>query len=916
MKKILFIFLLVSYGSFAQVQPENVQVFGNPIQQKQECISPELRTFILNDIKANTKKFPVNALRVAAHPLFIFPIKKTASMIDPGFFAITNFVDINSAVGPNPFNQYGSTNGDYNCGNRTYDTNAGYNHAGIDISTWPWGWEKMENNKVEIIAAADGIIISKVDGNSSYSCGSSQTNNWNAVVVRHADNSVAYYGHMKQGSLTTKAVGSAVVQGEFLGIVGSSGLSTGPHLHFEVHNASNAIVDPFFGSCSTTTTDSWWQSQLPYYDKLINALSTHSTAPVVDQCPSTLNTTATNQNLEKGVTNYFAVWGKGLQASDVITTSIIRPNGTTYANYDFTGNTFPVFLYYLYYTISTSEPNGTWKFRSLYNGVTTEQIFYLYNSTDISATVSGSSYCGGQNLAVNFDIHSGTYNAGNVFTAQLSDVNGSFSFPTNIGTLTSTTGGTINYTIPTSLPAGTGYRLKVISSSPVNPSVDNGININIQQAPIKPTLNLTGNQILCPNTTFNLTASGCNGNVTWSNTSAGTILTISSSGTYTAICTNICGTSASSSQVSFTTSLATKNLSGNATNGSDQATQTISSTQIVNNGINTSYNTGKSITLTPSFAAVRGSVFSAKIIANACNYPTINISGNLAFGACFVGTPKSLNITITNLGADPLNITSVTLPAGFTSNFTGNINGGASQVITITLTPTVSAIVNATATVNSNASSGTNTFNITASIYDLLGGLKIYMPFSGNTNDVSGNANNGTNNGATLTLDRLGNANSAYSFNGSSNYISATNPVTGANYSVCAWVKTSSSGTRMDIVTGGVNNATQRTGYYLYRRSNNLAGFDMSNILGPGGTTLLNDGNWHYLVGTAETGSLKVYVDGVLQGALIETANISSGVVNIGKEISSTFYFNGSIDEVRIYNRALAANEVLALYQN
>jgi hypothetical protein len=43
-------------------------------------------------------------------------------------------------------------------------------------------------------------------------------------------------------------------------------------------------------------------------------------------------------------------------------------------------------------------------------------------------------------------------------------------------------------------------------------------------------------------------------------------------------------------------------------------------------------------------------------------------------------------------------------------------------------------------------------------------GLVAYWPFSGNANDLSGNANNGTVSGATLTTDRFGNTNSAYSF--------------------------------------------------------------------------------------------------------------------------------------------------------
>jgi len=56
---------------------------------------------------------------------------------------------------------------------------------------------------------------------------------------------------------------------------------------------------------------------------------------------------------------------------------------------------------------------------------------------------------------------------------------------------------------------------------------------------------------------------------------------------------------------------------------------------------------------------------------------------------------------------------------------------------------------------------------------DLTTGLVAYYPFTGNANDASGNNNNGTVNGATLTADRNGNANSAYSFNGSDDNITA-----------------------------------------------------------------------------------------------------------------------------------------------
>src|SRR6185312_11005406 len=75
---------------------------------------------------------------------------------------------------------------------------------------------------------------------------------------------------------------------------------------------------------------------------------------------------------------------------------------------------------------------------------------------------------------------------------------------------------------------------------------------------------------------------------------------------------------------------------------------------------------------------------------------------------------------------------------------------------------------------------------------NLNSGLVAYYPFTGNANDISGNGNNPIFNNATLTTDRFGNPNSAYSFNGVDNYIQIPNSpsLNPANQiSICAWVK-------------------------------------------------------------------------------------------------------------------------------
>jgi hypothetical protein len=67
-------------------------------------------------------------------------------------------------------------------------------------------------------------------------------------------------------------------------------------------------------------------------------------------------------------------------------------------------------------------------------------------------------------------------------------------------------------------------------------------------------------------------------------------------------------------------------------------------------------------------------------------------------------------------------------------------------------------------------------------------GLVGYWPFNGNANDESGNGNHGTVNGATLTSDRNGVANSAYSFDGTSNYINSNvKNINGTSFSLSVW---------------------------------------------------------------------------------------------------------------------------------
>lgn len=96
-----------------------------------------------------------------------------------------------------------------------------------------------------------------------------------------------------------------------------------------------------------------------------------------------------------------------------------------------------------------------------------------------TGTISGSPFCVGATgapVSVPYTIN-GSFTAGNVFTAELSNAAGSFAAPTAIGTRTATNAGTISATLPSSLPNGAGYRIRVVSSTPAVTGTNNGTNL-------------------------------------------------------------------------------------------------------------------------------------------------------------------------------------------------------------------------------------------------------------------------------------------------------------------------------------------------------------------------------------------------------------------------------------------------------
>lgn len=395
LKATLFFISLSFILSYAQTPPSEV-AGGEFVFNKSQtpCLTKAQREVVKTAIVTSITKLKrqnrlaYNTANRGNHPLFIWPIQKASNVSFNDVWAISGYVDHNPTFNNNLL--------DYNCGSTTYDT-TNYNHQGIDIYNWPFTWKLMDEEGVEIIAAAPGQIVAKGDGEFDRSCDFNTTTPWNAVYVQHSDGSVALYGHMKNGSTTSKNIGDMVVEGEYLGIVGSSGVSTGPHLHFEVYegvvnNTLTGLIDPYSGSCNSLNNDSWWANQKPYVNPNINAVMTHSQTPdIFPVCPTT-ETTYESNDFDISEDIHFTAFLRDQTINTPLNLKVIRPNGSYLYNWSInTTATSSSWWYYWFFPVDTV---GTWTWEVTYEGQTVNHNFNVTDqlSLDDQTLVSTSIY--------------------------------------------------------------------------------------------------------------------------------------------------------------------------------------------------------------------------------------------------------------------------------------------------------------------------------------------------------------------------------------------------------------------------------------------------------------------------------------------------------------------------------------------
>lgn len=262
---------------------------------------------------------------------------------------------------------------DFNC------TSISYNgHQGIDTDIRSLAAQGLG---VPIFAALDGVVVytrdGEPDGNSCV-CGSGIPG-WpqcptgtfgNAVILDHGGGHQTWYWHMKRSSVAV-SVGDTVLAGQQLGLVGSSGCSTGPHLHFESRLA-NLPFEPFHGPCNALS-GAWVEQEPLDLGLKVLSFATSRTSPGTS---SWLNLPV---SVQKALSDPFIyVWAHlgNLPASSTWQFRFFRPNGTL----AFTGTTSPFqsgqnpFYRTSWWWWQLSVPElqqlaGTWTVRLDINGV-------------------------------------------------------------------------------------------------------------------------------------------------------------------------------------------------------------------------------------------------------------------------------------------------------------------------------------------------------------------------------------------------------------------------------------------------------------------------------------------------------------------------------------------------------------------
>jgi hypothetical protein len=212
-------------------------------------------------------------------------------------------------------------------------------------------------------------------------------------------------------------------------------------------------------------------------------------------------------------------------------------------------------------------------------------------------------------------------------------------------------------------------------------------------------------------------------------------------------------------------------------------------------------------------------------------------------------------------------------------------------------------------------------------------GITSNYKLDGNAKDETGLNNGAFQNSPTSTADRFTNASSAYSFNGTTQYMSTSTSYSApVQFTISTWFKTTTANGGVLVGFGDAQTGQSGThDRHIYMGQNGRIYFGVYTgvVKTLGSASAYNDGNWHQATGVlSATTGMKFFIDGVQVGSdpAVTSAINYSGYWRVGFDRmengwtgwtggTTSAYFNGTLDDVLIYHSPLSDTQILGLYE-
>lgn len=335
------------FHGYAESGSHSVQIILDPFNQIAETNEAD-----------NSRTFTFAPFRAKNLPQKLSPVVEGSAGVD---WRVMNFADLDPRPG---FLR------DYRGGKFTYDTPT-FGHDALDIGLADFS---EADEGMPVLAAADGIVESISDGAFDRNMGFTYPEPpANYVIINLGNGWRAKYWHLRRDSVSVQ-VGDSIAAGDFLGWTGSSGFSTGPHVHFEL-TYNNHPVETMLDPSTFWVTPPQYPAD--YRHVIKSGLSSNvPTASEWAEQPQDIRTFKPGNRLS------FWVIAGAMMPGDTRTVRLHRPDGSLFLDQTSNPGTtfFQVSQWAYTVTLPTTNVLGTWTATWLQNGVElTRETFTVSN---------------------------------------------------------------------------------------------------------------------------------------------------------------------------------------------------------------------------------------------------------------------------------------------------------------------------------------------------------------------------------------------------------------------------------------------------------------------------------------------------------------------------------------------------------